>query len=71
MFWTVILLISVSILGMLLFAGYLLGRTITSYRYAKKIDEKNKIIDDLTDKLHIIYEDVRKGKFDRWKKKEN
>lgn len=68
MVWYAELLISIIILGLLLFAGYMLGKTVASLKYGAKIDSLKIELDACSEELKRVREDIRKGKFDKWKK---
>ena len=54
--------IGVGILGLVMFSGYLIGKTIASYKYAAKIDKLKIRLEQREDKIDELYEKIRKGK---------
>ena len=54
--------IGVGILGLVMFSGYLIGKTIASYKYASKIDKLKARLENREDKIDELYEKIRKGK---------
>lgn len=59
------IVISVLILSGILFAGYLLGKTVASLKYGKRIDELKREIEVLEEHLHKVHKDIRKGKYSK------
>ena len=54
--------VGVGILGLVMFSGYLLGKTIASLKYAAKIDKLKIQLEKREDQVDELYEKLRKGK---------
>lgn len=54
--------IGVAVLGLVLFSGYLIGKTVASLKYTTKIDKLRNRLEQREDKIDELYEKIRKGK---------
>lgn len=54
--------VGVGILGLIMFSGYLIGKTVASMKYATKIDKLKIKLEKREDKIDELYEKIRKGK---------
>lgn len=54
--------IGVGILGLVMFSGYLIGKTVASLKYATRIDKLKNQLEKREDQVDELYEKLRKGK---------
>lgn len=55
------IVLAVGIVCMIFVAGYVLGKSVTSMRYAEKLDKKNRVIEKREDQINELYEKLRKA----------
>lgn len=54
--------VGVGILGLVMFSGYLIGKTVASLKYAARIDKLKNQLEKREDQVDELYEKLRKGK---------